>query len=707
MKVANIKISNYRLLKDFSLDLEDNLSLIIGKNNTGKTSILTAIDKFINPSEKNPITIDDFNVNLKKKLSSILVDPESIGTEEEYKPLGITLRVIIDYDENDDLSAVRNLIMNLDISHNSIVLGFEYQATWNKLHLMVNTYDEQKEKYNNDPNLFLKENIQNYFGPIKRKSIDPADDANFVDLAKEGISLREVICFKYISAKRSVTNKNNDKTLSTQTSQIYKKSPASDEHQSSTNAFKDKLRSTDLELTDIYRSMFSEVLQKVAKFGGIEQNETDIKIASTLQDRELLEGNTTVFYAHDDHNFPEHYNGLGYMNLISMIFEIEVVMSEFKRTLTESPSAINVLFIEEPEAHTHPQMQYIFIKNIKNLLSDSRERTDGISINLQTLISTHSSHIVSESDFNDIKYLRKSIDKNSVESKNLKDLQKEYRSSEVTQDAAYKRQFKFLKQYLTLNRSEIFFAEKVILIEGDTERVLLPAMMRKIDQEESEGISYTPLLSQNISIIEVGAHSKTFEKFIRFIGAKTLVITDIDSYYEKITMDDNGKEKQETIVCSPNDPNAEKTSNSSLLFFHDKNKEDLEYFKSLTLPQKILSFKNGKWEKDENGSLLTAYQMEEKSYHPRSFEDAFFSINKEFLGDDSYRFPSLTKKWFDKYIDDQDPTDVFTFSNKAIGSKPSLAIEILINSKGTQNSEFSNWKIPSYIKEGLTWLRKN
>ncbi len=48
MKVFKIKVENYRLLKKFSIDLEDELSLVIGKNNTGKTSILTILDKFLN-----------------------------------------------------------------------------------------------------------------------------------------------------------------------------------------------------------------------------------------------------------------------------------------------------------------------------------------------------------------------------------------------------------------------------------------------------------------------------------------------------------------------------------------------------------------------------------------------------------------------------------------------------------------------------------
>lgn len=169
------------------------------------------------------------------------------------------------------------------------------------------------------------------------------------------------------------------------------------------------------------------------------------------------------------------------MNLISMIFEIEIAVNDFR----EKAAQINLLFIEEPEAHTHPQMQYAFIRNIKTLLHSA-------PIPLQSVISTHSSHIVAESDFDEIKYLVKKDGR--VTSKNLKDLKAEY--SKEGDDAGYK----FLKQYLTLHRAELFFADKAIFIEGDTERILLPAMMKKIDQADA---SECPLLSQNISIIEV------------------------------------------------------------------------------------------------------------------------------------------------------------------------------------------------------------
>lgn len=711
MRVEKININNFRLLKNFSVDLEDSLSLIIGKNNTGKTSILTALNKFLNGSDKNKFTFDDFNVDVKTEIVSILT-AEAIS-EVDYIPIGITLKVFITYRDSDDLSQISSLIMSLEEDDNNIVLRFAYELSFSKLVEMRNDYFAQVEKYNNDPLLFLREKHGTYFGEIKRKSESFRDEKIFTDLNREGISLVDVISFRYVSAKRSVTNKENDKTLSVQTSRIYKKTSESSEHVVEVDKFKQKLRETDVALSDIYKSMFDDVIKKIGKFGGLRPSDTEVKIASTLQHRELLDGNTTVLYTQNAHDLPEHYNGLGYMNLISMIFDIEILMKEFKRSLAKLPAAINLLFIEEPEAHTHPQMQYIFIKNIKQLLAESRKREDNLIIQLQTVISTHSCHIVSECDFDDIKYLKKHSIENSVESKNLKALKNEYSSLDPVEDEIQKKCFKFLKQYLTLNRAELFFADKAILIEGETERILLPAMMRKIDNESANN-SVVPLLSQNISIVEVGAHSQTFEKFIDFVGVKTLIITDIDSCSRKVVFEDdgitpklhaNGNAKEEVIKCVPDDPSATHTTNNSLTFFYGKKSEDLSYFIGLTdINQKALA-KRDAWLPDVNGRMLLAFQTAQNGYHARSFEDSFFSINKEFLGQDSERFPSLVKKWFDKYIKNE--CTPFEFAEKAVGSKPSLAIEVLINSESIGGNDFANWRVPNYIKDGLEWLRIN
>ena len=59
MRIVKIKVKNYRLLRDFSLELENDLSLIVGKNNSGKTSILSILNKLF----KNIISYLFLNYN--------------------------------------------------------------------------------------------------------------------------------------------------------------------------------------------------------------------------------------------------------------------------------------------------------------------------------------------------------------------------------------------------------------------------------------------------------------------------------------------------------------------------------------------------------------------------------------------------------------------------------------------------------------------
>lgn len=738
MKIESINISNFRLLKDFKLDLENTLSLVLGKNNTGKTSILTCLEKFINSeSDKNTIKAEDFNLDYKKEIESLITSPEQIEDKEEYdKTLyGIKLRLVLFYDGDDNTSTIFDLMMDLEPDHNKIVLGYEYSLHFNDYEEMRKEYksflNNEKEKVAKKKNYlaktfeyFFKTNQDKFF-KRRWKSIDYDYEnniileSNFNDLEKSKLknNLKDIINFKYIDAKRGVTNKDNDKTLSTQTSEIYERSEKNDADEEKIQEFNEAIEETDEKLSEVYKDLFSETIETVREFGGIKKEESIIKIISNLKQKELLKGNTTVVYNHNETDFPEQYNGLGYMNLISMIFQIKILVSEFARKKDENPASINLLLIEEPEAHTHPQMQYVFIQNIANLLNKGiiKKDKDGNSLKpqpFQYIISTHSSHIVANcQDFNTIKYLKKEAI-NDIKAKNLKDLEKEYNEEEEG-----KKNYRFLKQYLTLNRAELFFADKAIFIEGDTERILLPAMMQKIDNDKTlQAENELKLLSQNISIVEVGAHSQIFEKFIDFIGVKSLIVTDIDSYYKEQAKNKDGKLKfkkdkddneipvMEQKKCPANDSKADKTSNTSLRYYFGKTPNDLDFFKKLNIQDKILKREiDKKWKQNALGNLLITYQTEEtkddKVYHARSFEDAFFHINQDFICNKKNSFQGLTFKWIKKFKKDK---DAFQLAEKGVDKKPTLAIDILLNEKPD-----SEWQIPNYIREGLLWLRKD
>lgn len=686
MKITSIGVRNFRLLKDFRIHLEDDLSVVIGKNNTGKTSLLTALSKFLASGDNRRLSFDDISTDERGRIRTLLTGPDDV--EDNNIVLSVGLELTITYGTADDLSTVAKLITNLDPDDTRIVLKFCYELTGTQLNDLRSKWSENCETSNTAADVFLRQNLIDALGKLRRRSKGTAEGSKDIDLDNEKLSLEDVIAVKFVSARRDVTNKDNDQTLSTQTAKLYKSLSGDEQSETSVEAFKAALRTADESFSVVYADIFSELTEKVRKFGGVRAGESCIKIASTLEHRNILAGNTTVMYEQNTHELPEHYNGLGYMNLISMIFEIDLLMKEFQKIRSGAGAALNLLFIEEPEAHTHPQMQYVFIKNIRQLLA-----TAGTSLSsLQTVLSTHSAHIVAEAEFDSIKYLQRS--EHQVHAKNLRDLETRFAGGEEE-----KRRFSFLKQYLTLHRAELFFADRIVLVEGDTERILLPAMMRKLDQA-GDNDNITPLLSQNVSVVEVGAHSQIFENFIDFLGIRTLIITDIDSGYSEIA-----NNVTETYSCCPDDTRAKFTSNSALQFYHGKSSADLSFFIGLERKDKILiKHQDGNWKPAANGHVFTAYQVKDNGYHGRSFEDAFFSLNKDFLNLGYERFSSLTKKWYDKYVAGE--VGPLEFAEKAVKSKPSLAIEILLNSKEDDNKHlYSNWKTPAYIEEGLKWLR--
>ena len=96
------------------------------------------------------------------------------------------------------------------------------------------------------------------------------------------------------------------------------------------------------------------------------------------------------------------------------------------------------------------------------------------------------------------------------------------------------------------------------------------------------------------------------------------------------------------------------------------------------------------------------------NYNGRSFEDSFFHINKQFMYDNLTKFSIGIKN--PRYIDtshDDYEDNPYLWAKKCINKKPSFAMEILRNSKEENGKSFINWNIPSYIKEGLIWLRDN
>ena len=168
------------------------------------------------------------------------------------------------------------------------------------------------------------------------------------------------------------------------------------------------------------------------------------------------------------YNLPLDNNGLGYNNLIYIRNSLNL----------KKENEFNLLLIEEPEAHLHPNMQYKLIKYIELYKNNS------VNSN-QVFITTHSSNITASADIDDIILVDYKCDskEQNVKCINLKDnfnseLIKEKFNIKIRQDdlTNYK---KHLHKFLDVTRSDLLFADSVILVEGLSEKIFIPYAYKK------------------------------------------------------------------------------------------------------------------------------------------------------------------------------------------------------------------------------------
>lgn len=678
MKVTKINVQNYRLLKDFSLELKNDLSLIVGKNNCGKTSVLTVLEKILNRNSNFTLTWEDINLIHRKEIFEKIKRASDTPDSELEPILGINLQIWIQYSEEDSYQNIQPFMMDLNPDNNFIILEFTYTLPIQKLcdlNHQVSDFIDDFSKFE----LFMKKNMSKFFEmQVYSLGYNPSTQ----ELTEEKSNLLEmkdvhkIIKVRGISASREVSNKENNHSLSKMSNRFYKLNNGEDIDNNANSLLQSAILKADETLTKAYSGddtndgIFTQVFERVKKFGG-NDSEAELAIHSSLSEKDILSNNTTLYYKHDDSLLPETYNGLGYLNLYGIIFEIETLMADIKN----EPADINLIYIEEPESHTHPQLQYIFIKNIKDLLKEHNDelKESGDYSCIQTLITTHSSHIVSDCNFDDLIYFKR--DAEMVISKVFNSLKEEYGKDRLG--------YKFVKQYLTLNNSELFFADKVICIEGDTERILLPTMMQKVEISNplNQNSMIIPLLSQNISIIETGAHSQVFRKLFDFLGIKVLIITDIDPA--------NKSEKSRFTSCSA--VNATSTTNASIKSFFDISGDNIfSIVAQKSFADKITS----------DGRIRIAYQIPEdgKDYQPASFEDAFISLNSQFILDNK---ENLIEYEALKSFSESDIYDFYHFARDKVNKKSAFASSLLYF-EDDQNT----WKVPKYISEGLLWLRE-
>ena len=638
---------------------------MLGRNNTGKTSFMVIIEKFL---KNGNFGFNDFSINLRSKLFKI-------NDTTDVNELAIQLIMSIEYNEKDDLCHLSEFILDLDPKCKIVNLLFECSIKKEKMIEGINNSGTlSKDK-------FVTNHIKDY---LQKKvytfsSLDDLKSENRYKLIeKEFKDVEKLIDFEIIHAKRNISSseeKSGSKVLSKLTTDYFNHANinAPDKFEN-INAL---ISQMDMELGTKYEEFFDNFLANAKEFLSM----GNLKVVSNLKAKEIVSDSSEVVYGDLTQHLPEYFNGLGHMNILYLLLSIEIRKETFKANNKD----IKMLLIEEPEAHTHPQIQYIFAQKIEALLREVP--------NMQTIISTHSPHIVSNHPFENIRYMSLKKDENgeNIEIKNFyNELRKKY-SNEP-------KEFSFLQQYLSVQSSELFFADKAIFIEGISERILIDYFLNQYDlkrkteevkkekEHETYKSNYIPLSAQNITVIQAGANAKAFRHFIEFLQIPTLIITDIDTVCQKV-----GK-KITYDTCRVLDPDCCNTSNATIKYYYDA--PDFVYdcpkYKAWL---RGLIFHTHKCISD---FANVSYQCEENGYYPRSFEDAFINVNLTLLKVQQEHLFGLKNK---EEIDTNEDIDDLT--KMIIDKKSDFASSLLY----IAYTEDVDWTTPKYIQEGLEWLQ--
>ncbi|NOT78918.1 MAG: ATP-dependent endonuclease [Bacteriovoracaceae bacterium] len=698
MKLKALKIQNFRRLKDVLIEIDEDTSIFVGANNSGKTSAAQILQLFLGES-KERFSVYEFNMETWADLSNDKIFDPDHALLGDVKFPKITLDLWFDVEQK-DLYRVIDILPKLEWNNVPVGIRLEYAAK-DPLKLAQN-FSEVFKKAKADSELhpdyqawpkslfeYLLKTLRDEF-EIKYYTLDFAKFDNSYKQENDYLPtplgdsqntgpkiIKSILRVDFLNAQRHLSDLNTSsgaENLSKRFNRFYSRNLQKKDED--IEAIK-TLANSEAELTKHFTKVFDATLKSINTLGYPGFSDPQLMIKAVLNTESIMSQNANLYYSIDGaaSELPDKYNGLGFKNLIFMILELLDFHSKWIQE--DTPCPLHIIVIEEPEAHLHSQLQQVFTRKVFEIISENTPQE--LNLNNQIIITTHSPHIIYESGFTPIRYFRRSLESGRLptsEVLNLSTFLKEKDNASTEEKKEFLTTKNFLQQYMKLTHCDLFFADAVILVEGNVERLLLPLMIEK---------SAPKLKTKYLSILEVGgAFAFKFKELIEFLGSTTLIVTDLDSVKGKKT-------------CMTSDVEA-KTSNSTLKKWLPKH-EKVSDLLGATPESKIQKRNNS-----EENLVAVAYQTqtsvnfnnETLTLAGRTLEESFALENLAWCQKEENQDLDLNVETEGKNLSEI-AKKIFEVTSDKSFKKTQFALELM-------GKNVREWVVPNYIQTGLIWL---
>ncbi|WP_175984083.1 AAA family ATPase [Burkholderia vietnamiensis] len=754
MHIEFVEIANFRKLLSTRVDLSTTTTLFVGANNSGKTSAMLAMRRFLSP-RRCPFEIHDFTLSHLPAIVALgaswiaardageVVDLVVAPWVSFLPTLDLWLHV-----ETGEMHRVRDLIPTLDWDGGRLGVRLRYEPK--NLDLLYKDFmgavaeaeamraaaiaaaaseHQDSDSPPDTPKLTLwPDNLVDFLGKklsthftIRAYSLDPAKLAApdksqarpqvlpAASLPIEGDPLNGLIRVHDIPAQRGFgeeqSSRDDEDTpaaaagsrLSDQLRSYYAKhldptKGPDPKDLGALQAIEAAQDAFDKRLTESFEVAFTEV--EGIGYPGV--TDPRPRVSTRLKAIDGLNHSAAISFevdviAEDGATMPilrlpEANNGLGYQNLISMIFRLMSFRDAWMRVGKASKDTTNtdieplhLVLVEEPEAHLHAQVQQVFIKKAYAVLRAHEDLGESKRLRTQLVVSTHSSHMAHETSFSCLRYFRRlpAGMAANVPVSTVVNLSEVFGPGSETE--------RFVTRYLRAQHADLFFADAAIFVEGPAERMLVPNFIR---------VHYNELNQCYITLLEIGgSHAHRLKPLVDHLGLLTLIITDLD------TLDGTGGSSTQPAKGAN-----QKTNNATLKTWVP-GIEDVDALMGADAAAKTL-----RADGDPLFAVRVAYQtplavtppgaVEPEIAYPYTFEDALAFENLAYFS--ALEGTGLVRKFRDAITAGGGATAIGGRMYQALrnGKKAEFALDILDVEK------FDDIVLPGYIAEGLEWLLK-